>query len=401
MPRTPINPVLLTLGTALSVCTSTADAQSQRSYSNTQQKTASQIPLRCSPPGAMSLDGSFFTIPLRFNLHVAEFNLNAQWDTHFLDRGAGYYAPAIGAPAGPLPTGGVVFNYNGRLIRWDPGVGITFMNNQSPNPSGASPWPDNPTDTACGDSIMIVGNDGKLYARNIAGNAAWTNWGNFGIPFEGTPGLGMDPFTGVTYAAVTEQFGRVWIIEDVCGVNGAPNWIQAGWGGPNAGFPGGDPLAFGTSVSSGLNGGKFYVTADYWTGSPTDLYETSPGGNPTLWGWFNHGHPTASVSDVGFFNGFTGFASIAVPARDAILILTTDSSGVIELALKYYDFSIGVWSPWINLGSPPTDTILADTLTSEDGANRIVVKGTSGKFWMCRNDGSGWFWDDLDTPTVP
>ncbi|MBO6740521.1 MAG: hypothetical protein JJ916_11745 [Phycisphaerales bacterium] len=385
MPRTSLSASFFALTTAVGLCSTPASAQQQRAYSSGHQK--SPIPLRayCSPPGAMTLEGSFFTIPLAFNLHVAEYTLAAQWETHFLDRGAGYFAPAIGAPAGPLPSGGVAFNYNGRLIRWDPGVGITFMNNQSPNPSGASPWPYNPTDTACGDSIMIVGNDGKLYARDVAGTNAWTNWGNFGTPFVGKPGLVEHLFTGETHAAVVEQFGRLWIIDDVCGLNGAPTWILAGWGGPNAGLPGGDPLAFCTSVGAGLNGGKFYVTADYWTGAPTDLYEAGP--DLGVWGWYNHGHPSWS----------SGFLSEPTAARDAVLILTQNAAtGRVELA--YLHYANGSWQPWINLGSPVGDTIVPDTITSEQWANRIVVKGTSGKFWMCRNDGSGWFWYDLDTP---
>jgi hypothetical protein len=388
-----IRTATLALAATAGICTSPALAQQQRSYSSAHQKAASQIPLRCSAPGAMSLDGSFFTIPLRFNLHIAKYDLNTDWTESFLDRGAGYYAPAIGAPAGPLPSGGVVFNSNGRLIRWDPGVGITFMNNQSPNPTGASPWPYDSTDTACGSSIMIVGNDGKLYGRNVAGSNAWTNWGNFGTRFEGTPGLVEDIYTGVTYAAVMEQFGRLWIIDDVCGLNGGPTWVLAGWGGPNNGLPGGDPFAFCTSVGAGLNGGKFFVTVDYWTGGPTDLYEA--GYDPNIlpsggWGWYNHGHPSWS----------SGFMSRPTAARDSVLILTENAAtGVVELAYLYY--ANGSWQPWVNLGSPIGDTIVPDTITSEHWANRIVVQGASGKFWMCRNDGSGWFWYDLDTPTVP
>jgi hypothetical protein len=335
----------------------------------------------------MSLDGSFFTIPLDNYLHIAEFDLNGLWATQSTGQ-TGFRQGTIGAPAGPLPTGGVVFNANGRLNRWDPGAGVTYMG----NPSGAGPWTHHPSDVACGNLIMIIDNVGYLWARDIVGSNGWANLGGW---LWGKPGLAVVPATGETIAAVVEVTGRVWMIEDVCGV---PTWVLAGWGGPNAGYPGGDPLAYGTSVSSGFDGGKFYVTADYSSGDPTDLYETARSAGSPDWGWFNHEHPTASLSDVDFYHGFTGFASSAVPARDAFLILTTDSRGVIELALKYYDFSIGNWSPWINLGSPQTDTILADTLTSEVGANRIVVKGTSGKFWMCRNDGSGWFWYDLDTP---
>lgn len=390
MPRTSLSASLLALTTAVGLCSAPATAQQQRAYSTGHQKNPIPIHTHCSPPGAMTLAGSFFTIPLGFNLHVAQFDLSAQWTTHFLDRGAGYQVAAIGAPAGPLPSGGVAFNYNGRLIRWDPGVGITFMNNQSPNPSGASPWPYNPTDTACGDSIMIVGNDGKLYARDVAGTNTWTNWGNAGVPFAGKPGLVEHIFTGETHAAVIEQFGRLWIIDDVCGLSGGPTWVLAGWGGPNAGLPGGNPNAFCTGVGAGLNGGKFYVTADHWTGDPTDLYEA--GYDPSFggWGWYNHGHPSWS----------SGFLSEPTAARDAVLILTQNAvTNGVELA--YLHYANGSWQPWINLGSPIGDTIVPDTITSEQWANRVVVKGTSGKFWMCRNDGSGWFWDNLDTPTVP
>lgn len=388
MHRTTLSNALLALSTAAGICSSPTLAQQQHGgNANTRLSTPTPILTHCSPPGAMSLDGSFFTIPLSFRLFVSEFNLPAQWSTTFIDRGAGFIQGSIGAPAGPLPTGGVVFNANGRLIRWDPNPGITYMDGQTANPIGASPWPYNPTDAACGDRIMIVGNNGRLYARDVSGTNAWSDWGNFGVPFVGKPGLVEHLFTGETHAAVVEQSGRLWIIDDVCGLNGPPTWRLAGWGGPNAGLPGGNPLAYCTGVGAGLNGGKFYAIVEYWTGAPTDLYETSEDG--PHWGWYNHGHPSWS----------SGFLSEPTAARDAVLILTQNAAtGLPELALKYYDHSIGAWAPWVNLGSPPSDSIVPDTITSEQWANRVVVKGVSGRFWMCRNDGSGWSWYDLNKP---
>lgn len=348
-----------------------------------------------TPPGAMTINGDFHTIVLCNNIVGAKYGLNAQhWDSWVIDKGAGNLLNSLSAPAGPLPTGGIVFvdhrYHPDRLIRWDPNDGVTYMNNQSPWPSGLTSIIGGTSDVVCNDSILLVGNGGAVYQREISGNNAWTWLGSFGT-LTGPPAIVQDEFSGVTYAAVAEDLGRLWIRADVCGLFDVPSWNTVGI----TGQPGDDPAAVCTGVGAGMNGGKFFVTVEYYANPYRfpDLWEAGYDEDSGRWGWFNHMNPGFSQ-----INPWDQFVSDPVAARDGKLLILTQMSGVIEVAYKEYDHVNGAWKPWQNLGSPVGDPIVPDSLTAAYGANRAVVKGESGKFWTLIDNGSGWGWEDRGMP---
>jgi hypothetical protein len=279
------------------------------------------------------------------------------------------------------------------LYRWDPGVGLTYMNSQSPMPVASMPY--TPTDVLCGDRIMMVGGVGSLYERQISGTNAWVNWGRpVGFLGEawlvGTPAVSVDVGANPrTYVAVRDNsYGRVYILEDACG---SPTWSTAGdTGNPvTAGYPGDDWSNYAIDVGGGMTGGKFFLTAGNWNNSDIVLWETYYNAAIDQWLWVDHGRPVWASDIVG--------TPVAVTDSMVLVLATDQYRGRLVLTALYWDYRTG-WQ-WVPNGVwPPNDDIEPGSLTAEFGVFRCVVKGTSGRFWSWSAGVGGMQWFDLGAP---
>lgn len=295
--------------------------------------------------------------------------------------------PFVGAGSTPLSTGGALFvtnSFPAQLFRWDPSAGFTWLGmSATPRTVGNSLHD-------CGGDVraILVDASGNLVARSLSPSGATVGypppW-----PLTGAPLATQRGTSGKAYAAATDSWS-VYVVDDLCGT---PAWLT-----PRQ--PGDKPLAMAWSLGALMNDpwstlGKFFVTgADPVSGliELYQFYEASPG----TWVWHNHGLPPGCTEVIG---------DPVAMGDGSLVVLGRDTAGLPGVARLDYDASAG-WV-WTYLGAPSETIELRGnwpydgSLIAAYGAQRAVVKSTTGNFWMLEMGACGGFWQFLGTPCNP